>query len=376
MNPLAAFQVLVLAMAAAIAVEALKPTYAREWRIFFLAVFATLAVLGLATTQIAAAWPAASSFMVWVGSSPVVLFLAFVTWIVVLQKPWRRSRPFDETAFDARIEAAIVRHIGEGLQRETVAETFKASDGRFGPIVEHFEGVTKRLSEGGAATEKLAKVNEAGLAAALVVLKDLRAELDDMAGELRRGAAQALNEQREFQEKMEAWVGQLQQKIRLGLRGVDQGFSALLDRERLLEMAFDIQNVGDELAGPSTGKPPGDWQAWQAKFAAWNRAVDEWARLADKHRDGVVKRVFETPRSEYKNKWGVENYDIFPDHDAAYEYKTFCIISRNFHVERKSVEYVLVLAAFRSPSRKCRGDPESEEDPMLTIPPPPEDYRD
>lgn len=91
MNALAAFQVLVLAMAAAMAVEALKPTYSRGWRALFWMLFAILGVIGIATNNIAASWPGASSFMVGIGSSPVALFLAFLAWVIVLQRPWRRT---------------------------------------------------------------------------------------------------------------------------------------------------------------------------------------------------------------------------------------------------------------------------------------------
>lgn len=273
------------------------------------------------------------------------------------------------------VEAAIMRHIGEGLFRDTVAETFKASDGRFGSMVEHFENVTKRLSEGGAATEKLAKANEAGLAATLVVLKDLRNELDDLGRELRRGASQALTDQHQFQDRMETWVGNLRREIRLGFKGVDQGFAAIYARERLLDMAYDITEVGDKLTGPSTGQPLGEWAEWEAKSGPWHKAVEAWARLAEKYTEGTVERVFNVPPSEYKQNWGVEDYSMFPGHEAIHDYKTLCIISRNFHVERKSVERYMLSKAFERPSMKPvvsiadLRDIEDEEPPAS--PPPP-----
>jgi hypothetical protein len=89
MEPVAAFQILMLTVAAAMAVEAFKT--AGITRVVFWAVFVICALIGILTNKIAAAWPAASSAMAWVGSSPVTLFLIFLGWISFLQKPWRRD---------------------------------------------------------------------------------------------------------------------------------------------------------------------------------------------------------------------------------------------------------------------------------------------
>lgn len=164
--------------------------------------------------------------------------------------------------------------------------------------------------------------------------------------------------QREFS-KIEAWVGQLQRTIRFGLQGVDQGFAAILDRERLLKMADDIQDVGDELSGPTNGETLGDQAAWVAKHRVWHRTVDAWARLAASYRDGVVERVFATPPQEYKGPWKAHD-QLFPDSDAVHDYKTFRIILRNFQVERTVVDCNLNLAAFAHPSMKVRGAPQTD----------------
>ena len=93
MGPLAAFQVLVLAMAAAVAIEALKPSYPAKVRLVFGGLFAVCGVVGIATTRVAAAWPAASSVMVWIGSSPVAFFFGLIGWLIWIQKPWASSGP-------------------------------------------------------------------------------------------------------------------------------------------------------------------------------------------------------------------------------------------------------------------------------------------
>jgi hypothetical protein len=152
---------------------------------------------------------------------------------------------------------------------------------------------------------------------------------------------------------METWVGNLRSEIRLGFKGVDRGFAAIYAREQLLDMACNLTKVGDKLTGPSRGEPVGDWTEWQAKAADWHKAVEAWARLAEKWREGTLERVIlNTPPSEYKQDWGVEDYNIFPNHNAGHDYKTLCITSRNFHVERKSLDQYMLSAAFVRPSKK------------------------
>lgn len=281
-------------------------------------------------------------------------------------------RSLDETAVDARIEAAILRHIGEGLQRDTVAETFKASDGRFGSIVEHFEGVTKRLSEGGAATEKLAKANEAGLAAALVVLKEQREAVDDLASDLRERAAQALAEQREFQKRMETWVGNLQRKLRYGLASIDHAHAAILDRENMKKLLVQIEDVREELSGPTDRQEPiGDMNAWLAKYGGWYRNVEAWARFGEKYRPGTLKRVFAITDSDHEGDWKATD-DLFPDSKAVHKYKTFRIYSRNFFAELEAVERCVEQAAFVHPTKRPQPVLEEEDyDDQPYIPPPP-----
>ena len=181
-----------------------------------------------------------------------------------------------------------------------------------------------------------------------------------------------IDEQREFQRRMEAWVNNLRQAIRFGLAGVDQGFAAVLNRERLLAKAIEIQNVGDELSGPTNGEALDDSLVWLKKYNAWSRGVMTWAQIAETYRSGVTERVFETPPLEYKGEWKAHD-GLFPNSNAVHDYKTFRIILRNFQVERKEVDRCIQSAAFVSPSRKVRGDYDGEDVETLTLPPPSKD---
>lgn len=184
--------------------------------------------------------------------------------------------------------------------------------------------------------------------------------------------AEALKEQRAFQARMETWVGNLQRKIRYGLVSADNAFAAILDREKMQELAVKIELVRDELSGPTEKKEPlGDRNAWLAKYGGWYRNLEAWARLGERHRPGTIKRVFATTDSDYEGKWEATD-DLFASSIDVQKYKTFRIYSRNFFAEREAVERCVEQAAFVHPSQ--RPQPvldEEEDDDQPYIPPPP-----
>lgn len=178
-----------------------------------------------------------------------------------------------------------------------------------------------------------------------------------------RRVIQVIDAQDEFQANMEAWVGKLRDDVERRFEWVDQGIAAILDRERLLGLAASIEAVGDELSGPTRGEPPGDWDAWLAKYGGWKRNVEAWSRIGAIYRDGVIERVHDTPHSEYRGKW-VATDDLFPDSVAVHDYKTFRIVLRNFYVEREPVDNCVRMAAFARPSMKGRGSTPRDEQQM------------
>jgi hypothetical protein len=78
-------------MAAAMAIEGLKPSHPARARVTFWILFGLCSVVGIATNNIASVWPAASGVMVWLGSSPVTLFVLLLGLLLWIQKPWRRT---------------------------------------------------------------------------------------------------------------------------------------------------------------------------------------------------------------------------------------------------------------------------------------------
>ena len=177
--------------------------------------------------------------------------------------------------------------------------------------------------------------------------------LEHLLAEIRTAQATESDDLNSFKKTVKQALENTWAKLNQRCNFIDQGFKAIGDREWLLALAGDIEKVGDELSGPTAGEPLGNRDAWLAKYGGWHRDVEAWARLAAIYRDGVVNRVFDTPHSEYKGTWKATD-DLFPNSDAVHDYKTFRIISRNFHAEREQVQRCLELAAFASPSMKGR----------------------
>lgn len=186
------------------------------------------------------------------------------------------------------------------------------------------------------------------------------AAFQHLLGEAREAQAEASKEHASFKVVVERAIENTWRRLDLRCKFIDQGFKAVRDRERLLQLGASIEAVAEELSGPTRGEPLGDHNTWHAKIGGWSRNVETWSRIAEIYRVGVVERVHATPQQEYRGKWTATD-NLFPDSVAIHDYKTFRIIYRNFREEREPVERCIELAAFASPSTKGRGDVDGEE---------------
>jgi hypothetical protein len=169
-----------------------------------------------------------------------------------------------------------------------------------------------------------------------------------------------------FQERMEAWVGRLREQMERRFEWVDQGFSAILDRERLVSLAAAIEEDGEALSGPTRLEPVGDWAAWRAAEEEWHVKLDTWVKIASVYRDGVSERVMATPERLIRGVWKAPD-DLFPDSSTNFGYKTFRIRLTNFREERPFVDDTVRMAAFARPSLKGRGSVPRDEKQMPYI---------
>lgn len=306
-------------------------------------VLGTIAVLfaigGALVDPIVKQAPAIGAFLSGVFGQPIAWFILFFALFFVLRPLW--AKPIGKS--DAMIE------YDDGPLRQKIDE---------------------EMSEVGRLLKALTDTVNPALKSQSELNTALGKSFDQQKADVEKSLASALAERREFQARMEMWVNDLRRAIRFGFAGIDQGFTAILSRERLLAKAIEIQDVGDELSGPTNGEELTDRDAWLAKYGAWHSDVEAWAQLAETYCDGTIGRVFDTPPQQYKGKWKAHD-GLFPDSDAVHDYKTFRIILRNFQVERKRVDQCVQSWAFAAPSRKVRGDYDGEDVETLTMPPPP-----
>lgn len=314
-----------------------------------------------------------------------------------------------------QVDALILSRLGPNFQSETVQESLHNADGRLAAIAENFgdrlirlreadeartkadaaradgmakfdqrietlsklvlesnqsngkmmELLTKRLDAVEAAAKGARDYAEAVGATQSHLLNEVREEIRAVAV---RGV-KAHDEQRDFQEKMERWVGNIRDGFDRQIRNIDQGFLSILDRENLTNLAVGIENVGDALSGPTRGEQIDDWDAWFKGYQVWRRDVENWTRIAGEHRDGVSARIYDTPDECYRGTWKAKD-SYFPDATAVRDYRTFRIVLRNFHAERKHVENSVRMAAFVRPSLKGKYQPSPrDEDQLPQLPP-------
>jgi hypothetical protein len=315
MEPLAAFQVLVIAMAGAMAVEAVKPDQKRKG--LFWAAFAVLAFVGIMTNSMAAAWPAASKVMVWIGSSPITFLIVFLGWVAYLQKPWRRASGnvlgSDDTAF-APSNDEDVRKLTRSMSELTK--------------------IIPKLIEDGETLKERVVVLDAKYAGELAGAK---AATEHLRGEwiaTRSLDADALNG---------------------SFENVYLALEAIHDRQRLTTIEAQLNlNVAALLVQDDT--PNYDevsWKQWEDQEDRWRTNVELWCERAAKYLPNVREQVFATPERSYRGGgWPSDN--LFGDSIRVHAYKTFLIIWRNLGDLRGEIARRVHLAAFERQAMQMR----------------------
>ena len=308
MNPLAAFQVLVITMAAAMFVEAVKPE--QKARMAFWGMFAALAVLGVATNAIAGAWPAASAVMIWIGSSPITFLIVFLGWVAYLQKPWRR-----------------VKAGGIDLAALTSAE--------YNSLAEDVHKLRLSVS---------------GLCELAEELREKIAVVDATRAAEGLGLKQAVDQLREQYTSHHSLNAD---NLRAQFDNIYMAMAAIGNRERLNRLAEDIDGIADDLSAPTTDPDmkfdEAAWAIWIELEEKWRDKLNRWCELAEPYKKGVSKAVLATPEHLYRAKdWKIRDSQ-FPSTDtsnAVHAYKSFRIILSNWKNEWGNVNWRMSQAAF------------------------------
>jgi hypothetical protein len=310
MDPLAAFQVLIITMAAAMFVEAVKSE--QKAKPVFWTIFGVLGLLGVATNIIASAWPIASSAMVWIGSSPITFLIFFLGWVALLQKPWRRSKS------SATVDLANLGS-AEGL---ALAEKSR----KLGLSVSELCHIAEELRERISGLEALYAAEVTGLKEELESLKQENTEYHSLKAEALKA---------KFDE-------------------IYMALAAVGNRERLNYLADQIEKKGDALSAPTIDPEfkldEIAWELWTDEEEEWRDKLSRWCELAEPYKKGVTQRVFSTPEHQYRAKdWKISDGQ-FPPTDtsnAVHAYKSFRIILSNWKNEWGNVNWRMSGAAFQ-----------------------------
>lgn len=331
MNPLSAFQGLAIAMAAAMAVEALRATSTRPRAIFW-ALFIILAIVGITTNVIASSWPKASGVMAALGSSPITLFVVFVGWLIFLRKPWQKvSVEFDTHSPDgAAIAASALTQFRERIDQaeselvkliETAKQELQTTKRQVAEIEEKLPIIIQDYQT---VSAKLAQAEE----------RDKALEID--LGDVRRGCAT------------------LEDKVTINEKCVRESLYAISAREQLQELAAEIEQDADDLyrrlkAGENYTKE--DWDKWTNVEHHWERSVKRWVDVARWYAKDVKNNVLTVDDKEYDDAWDVQDKQ-FPTADAVRRFKRHRIIHRHWQMMQEAVEHGLQSVAFQGGTEK------------------------
>jgi hypothetical protein len=269
------------------------------------------------------------------------------------------------------VENIVSRKIGQLNQTATVAEALDLADTRTSAVavsvserIDRLDGKVETMGKlASKANELQREQNEFVQTQLAAAVADAKAATDyaqgsiagvqHILGELRDDQGRAGQDYQAFKKVIERGLKNVWEKLERRCEFIDQGFAAILDRERLLSLADTIESKGEELSAPTRGEPVASWDDWAVHERRWRAALGDWCHLADAYRVGVTERVNDKPEEKYLGRWKADD-GLFPDSATIYSYKTFRIILSNFREERKHVESCVRLAAFARPSLKGR----------------------
>ena len=313
LTPLAAFQGLALALAAAVAIDARREE--APWRYIFFIVAALLGLVGIFARSIGAEFPRALKAMQDLGGSPIVWFIALMAAYVIARPYWKNS---------------LSNREGEGNL-----------DWR--PIVADIQLTSSRIEE----LEK----EISGLAE--------KSETKPKSGDLLALHTEAM----EMDKKVRASVGGDIEKISKAIKEIklsieDQKWAqlAIFHRERLLDLAKRIDELGDEVAlreNLDRHFDQAEFEEWESRFLEWRSVVGQWCRFASFYVGRDPQDDIESLTENGLNEnWGVKS-EQFPD-GGIIKYKTFRIYLRNWCHIRDTVHQKVRAQAFEGQQTNTR----------------------
>lgn len=89
-----------------------------------------------------------------------------------------------------------------------------------------------------------------------------------------------------------------------------------------------------------------DWAGWAAREARWRQAVSTWIRLAKPYGDGDLSaRIINVTSDKLRGEWNLKDTD-FPDGDRMIQYRTFCVMRKNFAETKEAIGEAIYRATY------------------------------
>jgi hypothetical protein len=238
------------------------------------------------------------------------------------------------------VETVISARIGEGLQFDTVAETFKASDTRAGHMAVLLD---KRCDDISKAVDALA----GGMAAT-------DNALFEKIGEEKTRINAIIDDNNRTNVRLETLESEVKD-LKTATAKVPAALHAIYQREVITRIAGLIEMLASEMYdGFHNGETYDEqrWLGWEEAHGKWEAAVRGWIENGGRwYAPAVDARVYLVDDEKYGQHWGVRDAQ-FPDterlsrSEAVRRFKKFRIIHTQWREVREEVDRGIVQVAF------------------------------
>ena len=333
LTPLAAFQALAIALAVAIAVDALKAS--APWRYVLLAAAVLLALFGVFASLIGAEWPRTLTAMKEIGGSSVAWFVALIAIYFLVRTTWAQGRSDDS------IKAFTTEEIDELLQMVNGDASFANERERRSKIEKRLERIDATISE--IADDRKALISD------YQRMSGLEVRFTDALDALKKQIRADQEEEKANIYKLGSSLEELRATLFVHHEARKFSLLAIYHRERLLAISKEIEDIADDLTKRlSDGVSLNDeeWKSWLANYQIWLADTNNWSRLAifylGHDPDEEIQRL---QPQDFDENWNV-SHKQFPNPEEIRRYKEFRIFLRNWRALAKVVHERVRQQAF------------------------------
>lgn len=320
-----------IALAAMFGIEAYKASE-RLPRFILTAIAAFFGLAGMLIQPLAEIAPKVVALVTATFSEPSSWFILLIALFFVFRPFWNRSTPNPGRPLSNSAIPEI-----DHMERDRLRGEIEALKERIEAAAGAADGVTDYVNGANAAQDR--------------IMGEVRDDLQDM----RQGIVRNIDEQHDFQEKMEAWVGGIRDDMERRLENIDLAFAALSNREWHQRLFRELGDEFERLARPiDEGNGIADWEAWKKAANSWTGKLDQWLIIADYYAVGTADVVRAKPEHLYYGDWQFNEAPLKAD--QVHRFKEIAIWWHNAKAAKARVNRCLQQTIFTAPSKKGRLD--------------------